>query len=508
MTREDFSMAHAFDNIYPLGLGTSRFSFTTKEAYSEEFERAVNLVLYALDNGINYVDSARHYAFGHAYDVLKEAFRRTDRPFHASLKVNAMNPEDTTDDFYREALSVLDALGLERTSHFLMWSIMDVEQYHRAIGKNGLYEAALRLRDEGRVEHIGASLHLKREGMMEAIDSGLFSFLLLSCNLINYLEMQPVLDHALEKNVDIIVMNPLYGGLIPQNEALFDNARFAESEGIVDTSIRALLAHPAIKCVLAGASSREQLDAYLSAARGMDRGRSEERLNYLKKALKSGGTFCSYCRYCAGCPEGIPVSELMNAQNASLLGRNAPAPAGREPKASEKMFFQTLSEKYGVVFETAENPCIRCGRCESLCTQHLPIMDSIREVYDLVKRTGYDLASRRRRFDDLLNGKGYRRVGFWPASAGTFKILELYQELFGSFPFDVVLFDSNKEMQGQDRRGYTIHAGEEAVRLGVECIMITSYQYRRIIHEQLRDLEEKGIGIVELYREEDVDWWW
>lgn len=494
-------MSHAFDGIYPIGLGTARLPVSA-DARRAGFENAVDLVLYALERGVNYIDVGKNYGGGHAYSVLKEAFRRTDREFHVTVKVSAYDENETAEGYYQEARSILNAMGLERASHFLLWTLMGSKQFHQAIRRDSLYDAALRLKREGRVKHIGASVHMRREEIMEVIDSALFEFVLVSYNLVNFLDMRPVLDRAYEKGVDILVMNPLYGGLIPEHAEAFTWAKFWERETVVQAAVRTLLSHPAVKCVLAGAASREQLDEYLSAERdpAFDETNRAERLRAAAKGVANSGKFCSFCRYCAACPKEIPVPQIMNARNVFVF-------QGRGEDAG-RLFFKELHEKYDLSFETSENPCIQCGQCERKCTQHLPIIRSIEETYRLVDRTSYDKASKKRRFEELLGGRDYRKVGFWPASAGTMKILDIYRDLFGEIPFEVFLFDSNPGLHGKEKFGHPIHAKEEAAGLGVECILITSFLHGGAIYESVRDLEARGIDIKTLYRAGDVDWWW
>lgn len=496
---------NAFDNVFPIGLGTARFPFLRPETYHEDFEDAVNLVLYALNKGVNYIDVGKGYSTNKAFSVLKEAFRRTDKDYYVSLKVNAFDQKSTAQDYYDEALFVLSEMGLTEASHFLLWTLMDSPHFHNAVKKDGLYDAAVRLRDEGKVRHIGTSVHMRYDDIIEVINSGLFEFVLVSYNLLNFFDMQRVLDCAYEKDVDILVMNPLYGGLIPENEDLFQYAKFLEHETVVQAAIRAVLSHPAVKCVLAGASDREQLDEYLLAVAlpEFDAQNKIDRAQAIKEHTVGSRTFCSYCRYCIDCPKKIPVSQIMNAHNIFSLQDK------KSDNSSEKIFFRLMHEKFDIGFDTSENPCIKCGQCEKKCTQHLNIIESIDEVYRMVDKTCYDKASRKKRFNELLNGKGYQNIGFWPASAGTIKILDIYKELFGEIPFEVLLFDSNTDYHGKERFGYLVHSKSEAKQLGVDCILITSYQYGDVIREEIKEVEELGIPIKLLYNKAiDVDWWW
>ncbi len=497
-------MSNAFEGVFPIGLGTNRFPFSRPENYQADFENAVSLVLYALEHGVNYIDTGVGYSGGRALAVVREALRRTGRDVQTTVKIQVDSKRQSGAEFdvyYAEALSVLEKLGLERASHFLLWSLIDREQFHRAVRKGGLYDVALRLKEEGRIRHIGASVHMTQDEILEVIDSGLFEFVMISYNLISW-DMREILDRAYEKGVDILVMNPLYGGLIPAHETLFANAKILADETIVQAAVRAVLAHPAVKCVLAGASTISQMDEYLSSIASFSGQERQARLEALDRQFKTGGSYCSGCRYCEDCPQKIPVSELMNTRNVFTLLGSADAANGIH------IFFRQLHEKYGISLESAEDPCIQCGKCESVCTQHLPIIQSIAEIYALAGRVCADKASRRDRLDGLLNGKGYRKVGFWPASEGTMKILEAYREFFGEPPFETLLFDSNRDLVGKEGSGYVVHGRDEAAALGPDCILITSYKYGLAIYDQIKALEEEGIAIKILYKPGDVDWWW
>ena len=448
---------------------------------------------------MNYIDVGKGYSNGKAFSVLKEAFRRTDRDYNITVKVNCFE-KLTLEDYYKEALFILNEMGLDRATHFLLWTLMDGVQLKRAVEKGGLYDAALRLKSEGKVKHIGASVHMRHNEIIDVVESGLFEFVLISYNLLNFLEMQAVLDRAYEKNVDILVMNPLYGGLIPQNESLFEFAGMDKGETVVQAAIRAVLAHPAVKCVLAGAGTRAQLDEYLLAANYDDD--RVKRVEKLKKHITESKNFCTYCQYCADCPEKIPVPQIMNARNVLALQD------GRAANAAEKNFFQSLHDKFGIEFESYENPCVGCGQCEEKCTQRLNIVESIAEVYKIVRKVSYDKVSRRERFDELINSCCYKKVGFWPASGGTVKILDIYKNIFGKIPFEVELFDSNADFHGKEKFGYIVRPKEEAKSLGVDCILITSFNYGNIIKEQIKYLGGEGIDVKVLYKPDDVDWWW
>ena len=208
-----------FSGFFPLGLGTSRLPVSGPND-AEGLEQSVEIVLRALELGVNYVDVGHNYSAGMAPRVLKEAFRRTKRPFSTMVKVQ-YGEDRRADDALRRAELHLTAMGLERARFFTCWSIWSWEDFQRIMEPGGIYEGAVKLKAEGVVEHICASLHAPPADMIRMIESGAFEGVTVSYSLLNAAQMRPVLDAAKARNVGVAVMNPLGGGLIAQNRAFF-----------------------------------------------------------------------------------------------------------------------------------------------------------------------------------------------------------------------------------------------------------------------------------------------
>ncbi len=76
---------------------------------------------------------------------------------------------------------------------------------------------------------------------------------------------------------------------------------------------------------------------------------------------------CTGCGYCKGCPQDIPIPKFMDAYNQKMLGKNA----------ADRL------NNHWVVSPALAEKCTACGRCEGLCTQHLPIVKRLREIVSL-----------------------------------------------------------------------------------------------------------------------------
>jgi len=499
-------MPGVFKKQFPLGLGTTRFPVNGPKDIAG-FEQSVQIVLRALEAGIDYIDIGHTYSDGMSLKVLREAFSRTQRPFSVTAKVQ-YTEDWTSDDARRRVETYLNAMGLEKAQYFTCWSIRSYHEFEQIMAKGGVYEGALKLKDEGIIDHICCSLHTPLSDMARIIESGAFEGATVSYSLLNAAQMQPVLDAALCKGVGVAVMNPLGGGLIPENPSNFSFACGEGDQGnTVHAALRFVKAHPAVDIVLSGAGSVEELEDSLSVFRQGDPEEPRTRMDRVLGRASSLEGYCTGCKYCAGCPQGIPTYALMQARNA-LLFSVTPSynRQGPEELLYDLQIFHSLWYDHDWHPDSDENPCVRCGRCEQACTQKLKIMDGVADMYRRAGQAGYTKQAHTERLRELLEGKGYQRVGLYPNNTVSNMIMELCGEISGKPAFEWLLFNSNPEMWGRQWNGFTVHAPAEISELRPDMILVCSYRFEQEIAEELKSYEQKGIRIEKLHRERDVPW--
>lgn len=495
-----------YSGLFPLGLGTSRFPVSGP---NDEIglERSVKLVVRALESGVNYVDVGHNYSAGMAPQILREAFSQTEKPFSVTAKV-MYGMDRTADDARRRVELCLRSMGLEKAQFFTCWTIWNYQTFERIMQKDGIYEGALRLKDEGLIDHICCSLHAPPEDILKILESGAFEGITISYSMLNASSMQPVLDMALQKNIGVAVMNPLGGGIIAQNEGYFS---FAKAEGGEESTVCAALrfvkAHPAINVVLSGISSEKELEENLQAVTGSDPEPAADRLPRVLSAVSGLKGFCTGCKYCEGCPKGIPTAQIMQARNALLFD---PAPAYNRSGPEELLYniqvFRKLLHDNGWLPETEENPCVQCGRCERACTQKLDIIRGVEDVYQRAAASFFSTAAHKTRLRELLADKGYKRVGLYPNGGFSNLIIRLCKEMFGQPPFEWVILNSDPKMWGQLADGYVIHGPAEIPELELDMILICTYKFDKDIYESLRQYEQSGVRIERLHRELEMPW--
>lgn len=496
-----------FSGHFPLGLGTSRFPVTgPKDIHG--LNKSVDLVLAALDAGMDYVDVGHNYSAGMAPAILKEAFRQTTNPFSVTVKVQYR--EDSTADQARKRVEMhLKAMGLERAKYFTSWCIWSYEDFEQIMKKGGVYEGALKLKEEGIVDHICCSMHASPEEMYKIIDSGAFEGATISYSLLNAPQMQRVLEKALEKNVGIAVMNPLGGGLIAQNRDFFSFACAPGSEeDTIAAALRFVKAHPAVDMVLGGVSSIEELKSSLSVFTSKDPEIPEMRMKRVMENVSALNGFCTGCKYCEGCPVGIPTHAIMQAHNALLFQpTEAYNRKGPEELLYDLQVFRKLDVDEGWLPETAENPCVSCGSCMRKCTQKLDIINGVDEIFGRAKKNGFSKEAHIERLRELLQGKGYRKVGLYPNGGFSKKVIETYQEAFGEPDFAWVLFNSDSKVWGEVVDGRVVHSPEEIPAILPDIIIVSTYRYDSEIADGLQKYEKEcGIKVEKLHKEGTVPW--
>ena len=354
-----------YDGLFPLGFGTNRFDV---EGMSDQegISRAADVLVSALNAGVSYVDVADNYSRGCAEEICRLAFARAAQAPKATVKIS-FQKDQTAEAAMKKTELCLKRMGLTKASWFVCWNISSYEQYLRVIERGSVYDGAVRAKERGLIDHICFSTHAPPHEVVRMLRSGRFEGVTIPLSVLNAQMMKPVLDCAAELDIGVVVMNPLGGGIIPDNPERF---RFLCADGEVSpnqAALRYVYAHPAVKVVLSGMRSQQELAEDLTAFREQGNEAPQERIARVDAALSDTGAFCTGCHYCDGCPRDISVSELMRAYNVTLFPVSRRE--GEDQRTAETREITTrLKNVFSLLPESAENPCVACGRCEKKCT--------------------------------------------------------------------------------------------------------------------------------------------
>lgn len=345
-----------------IGFGGMRFDS------AQPLDERAELVAKAHQHGINYFDTAPGYpesetVFGIAFKNMKQARGRP--PFYVSTKSMSRTP----DGIRRDLETSLERMGLEKIDFFHLWCVMSLDDYHKR-AQNGVLRMFENLKREGLIQHICVSTHMNGDDIDTLLQRYPFDGVLLGYSVMNFAYRTAGLNAAARMKQGVVVMNPLGGGVIPKNPDRFRFVTTSPEESVTEGALRFLMNDPRITLSLVGINNEKELEEALKAVDGFQP-IPDEQISTIQGGLsKAMDTLCTGCRYCDSCPEGVFVPGMMDAYNQFLLTHK-----------SQSMLDQ-LKWHWGLnlIERDLFNRCTQCGRCEDLCTQHLPIRNRLKDI--------------------------------------------------------------------------------------------------------------------------------
>lgn len=465
-----------------LGMGGNRLP-ASKYKSVKGMEECMHLVVKAYEEGINYFDIAHTYCEGNCEKIFGEAFRRIKKreSFYIAEK-SMLSIDPTESDVRRRIEKTLEALGTEYLDFYNMWAILDMQHYKDVIRAGGPYDGALKAKEEGLIRHICFSAHCTGKEIGEIIKDGRFEGVTLGYNVLNFKFREEGLIQAKESGLGVAVMNPLGGGVIPNNKEKFSFIREYKGQDIAEAALRFVAQSEGVSTVLSGISNEWELKENIRAL-SLPVNVNEAYVSQIKEQVEEiYDNLCTGCNYCAGCPNNIAVSKLMLSYNQYML-----------KDADASVLSKHLYDIYGMPPENIYD-CIKCGRCERKCTQHLPIIRRIEEINKIAS----DYRERHMAiFNEFISTDTDVPIGVYAAGPFAKRLFELYRNLYGKIDFNVVFFDSDSNKWGTDPiiEGNKIRPPQDILGSGVSKIIIASEANYGVIYESLKYLKKYGITI-------------
>ena len=303
-------------------------------------EEAIAIFRAALDGGINFFDTARNYTDSES--KMGEAFE--GRREHAIIA--SKSAAKTADKLLEDLNTSLSEL---RTDYIDLFQFHLAAKCHRSGEEDGLYEAALEAKREGRIRHIGLTAH-RLDVAMEAAQSGLYETIQYPFSYLSSQRDMELVALCRKEDLGFIAMKALSGGLI--TDAATATAFMNEEEGVVP---------------IWGIQRMSELEEFLRLTENppaMD-DEMQRRIENDKKEL--AGNFCRACGYCRPCPVGIEINWA--ARMSLTIRRMSPA-----------LF---MTDEWAEKMRAVEN-CTHCGACAKKCPYELDppkLMAAAREDY-------------------------------------------------------------------------------------------------------------------------------
>ena len=335
----------------------------------DSIEHCISTTRMALDLGINHIETAHGYMksellFGHA---LKEL--GVPRKQFKMMTKGAPMSGDETRSLVEEQL---EALGLDHVDFYGWHGINNKELLKIAVEKNGPVETLHRLKDEGLIRHVGFSTHAPLDTILDAMQTGLFSFI----NLHYYYFFQrnlPAVQLAEKMDMGVFIISPNEkGGMLFRPSEKVKN--LCKPLTPIVFNGRFCLSHPEITTLSMGIHEPKHFPQNLAI---LNRGNySNSEFSKVKAEMDTPLTkissLCTLCNQCLPCPENINIPEILRFRN--LVEAYEMKDYGR--------FRYNMFEGQGHWFPgTFSFNCTECGDCLPRCPENLNIPTLLMETH-------------------------------------------------------------------------------------------------------------------------------
>lgn len=366
--------------ISQLGYGCMRF---TRKGSGIDYEKAEREVLLAIDQGVNYFDTAYIYPGSEEClgRILAENHCREKVYIATKLPQYVLRTAAAVEKTFREEL---ERLRTDYIDYYLMHMFTDYTQWER-LQALGIEDWIAQKKAEGSIRSIGFSFHGDTQMFLKILDAYDWDF----CQIqYNYLDEHTQagregLQAAARKGIPVIIMEPLRGGklvnLPEKAKKVLKNYTPAE------LGLRWLWNQPEVTCVLSGMNSEEMVKENIRVASeaqpGHLTGEDLEMVETIKGIIREQEKVgCTGCRYCMPCPKGVDIPGIFHYYNLMYMEKKAPA---------RFEFARNVGLRKEPGFATQ---CVGCGLCESHCPQHLPIRQKLKEADRDLRPLPYKIA--------------------------------------------------------------------------------------------------------------------
>lgn len=368
-------------NLSALGLGAMRLPTVGGDDSRIDEEAVMEMVDYAMKQGVNYYDTAWGYHGENSETVMGKALSRYPREqFYLATKFpgyDLSNMGKTEEIFEKQ----LEKCQVSAFDFYLFHNVceMNIEQYLDD-EKYGTFTYLMKQKENGRIRHLGFSAHGSYDVMKRFLETygKEMEFCQIQLNWIDWTfqDAKAKIELLKEYNIPVWVMEPLRGGMLAklseENEAKLKAIR--PGEGIPAWAFRFLQTFPEVKVTLSGMSNLEQLKDNIRTFEE-EKPLSEKEMEGLQEvAADMTGRIalpCTACRYCTShCPKGLDIPGLLTLYNEhAFTGGGFIAP----------MALMAVPE------EKKPSACIGCRSCEKVCPQQIKISEA---MADFVSKLG------------------------------------------------------------------------------------------------------------------------
>jgi predicted aldo/keto reductase-like oxidoreductase len=337
---------------------------------------AIRMIRYAIDQGVNYIDSAYRYHHGNSEIVTGKALRDG---YRNKIKLATKSPVfliTKAEDFDRYLDEQLKKLQTDCIDFYLLHGLSR-DRWRNIIKRLDIIERAETAKRVGKIKHLGFSFHDNLDAFIEIVDGyDKWEF----CQIqYNYMDIENQagskgLKYVAAKGIPVVIMEPLLGGRLanPPREVLEILDKSGKKRSPADWAFQWLWSQQEVTVVLSGMSNMSQVEKNLISADnsgiglfGLDDLKAIElaRKKYSERSIIP----CTNCGYCMPCPNNVDIPKNFALYNDGIIHDDL------KVSCIEYNNFFNMNNR--------ADACIRCKKCEEKCPQKISISEWMTKIH-------------------------------------------------------------------------------------------------------------------------------
>jgi len=366
-------------NVSVLGFGVMRLPFTGDNFKNVVEDESIRMLRYAIDHGVNYLDSAYLYHEGRSEEIIGKALQDG---YRQKVKIATKMPcvmVQKSEDFERIFNEQLQRLQTGKIDFYLAHGL-NKESWTKMKELNYLTWAESKVA-AGQIGYLGFSFHDKTEVLKEIIDYyDNWTFCQIQFNYMDVNHQAGIrgLRYAAEKGLAVVVMEPIRGGRLSKQPpaevaSLWASARIKRTPA--EWALLWVWEHPEVSVALSGMSNVQQLKENLATADKAGPGTLTREdmalIDRVRQAYrKLSPVPCTGCRYCMPCPNGVEIPRIFEMYNDAVMYD--------DPEMARRFY----GGQFGIKPEQKADRCISCEQCVEKCPQKIRIPEWLKKAHE------------------------------------------------------------------------------------------------------------------------------
>lgn len=357
-----------------LGFGAMRLPLAGKEAGEVDEPESIGMMRYAIDHGVNYVDTAYRYHEGRSEAIVGNALKDG---YREKVKVTTKLPVwlvEGAKDFDRYLNEQLGRLQMEKVDFYFLHGLNS--KSWAKVRDLGVLRWAERAMADGRFDHLGFSFHDNFEAFQQIVDD--YDNWTSAQVQYNYMDVdyqagRRGVEYAASKGLAVVVMEPIRGGQLAKPRGpvaeVWESA--APKRSPAAWALLWVWNQPEVSVVLSGMSTMEQVVENVALA---DRARpgmlGREALALVGRAREAYKGLapipCTGCKYCMPCSSGVEIADIFEMYNDAMIYE--------DPREARWVYGRFKEEQRA-------DKCTGCGECMDACPQEIDIPEWLEKVH-------------------------------------------------------------------------------------------------------------------------------